>query len=122
MIARFLRYSAVATFVCALLWLFSTFTVAAPRQPNACGPLPTPELMNVEPVTSPTTAPTQTLSVRLGNGRTLTATSEAGIVVITGTFSAYVSTPLTVSLLPNTTHHFTVVGQVEYAPGCYYTL
>jgi hypothetical protein len=78
--------------------------------------------MNVEPVTTPTTLLTQTLYVRLGNGRTISATSEAGTVAITGTFLAYVPTALTLTLLSNITHHVTVIGQVEYAPGCYYHL
>jgi hypothetical protein len=122
MVMRFFRCGVVGLFALMLLWLFGATTVTATRQPTACGAPPTPEIMNVEPVTSPTTSFTQTLSVRLGNGRTITATSEAGTTSITGTFSASTLVPLTLSLLPGTTHHLTVIGQVEYAPDCYYTL
>lgn len=65
---------------------------------------------------------TQTLTITLGHGRAITVTSEADTVVVTGTFD--VSTPVWVNipLLPNTTHHLLVKGQVEYATGCFYTL
>ena len=78
--------------------------------------------MEVQPVTSPTTALTQTLFVRLGNGRAITATSEAGSAVITDTFSSLTWTPITITLSPDTVHHVIVAGQVEYSPDCYYTL
>ncbi len=122
MVTRIFRVSLVVVCVFALLWLFNSTTATATRRPDDCGPLPTPELMNVDPVSSPTTLHTQPLYVHLGNGRTISATSEAGTVAITGTFSASAPTALTLTLLSNVTHHVIVIGQVEYAPGCYYYL
>src|SRR5512143_490205 len=108
MVTRIFRVSLLVVCVFALLWLFNSTTATATRRPDDCGPPPTPELMNVEPVSSPTTLHTQPLYVRLGNGRILSATSEAGTVAITGTFSAYAPTALTLTLLSNITHHVTV--------------
>ena len=122
MATRIFRCSLIVLGVFALLWLFNSTTVTATRRPDDCGPPPTPELMDVEPVTSPTTLHVQTLYVRLGRGRIISATSEAGTVAITGTFSAYAPAPLTLTLSSNITHHITVIGQVEYAPACYYHL
>lgn len=121
--ARFLRFSLI--FVSSLIGLVLIFqppTTPASGHPFACGPAPTPEVMEVQPVTSPTMALTQTLFVRLGNGRAITATSEAGSAAITGTFSSMTWMPITISLQPNVTHHVVVTGQVEYATGCFYTL
>ena len=86
MVTRILRVSLVVVCVFALLWLFNSTTVTATRRPDDCGPPPTPEFIGVEPVSSPTTLHTQPLYVRLGNGRIISATSEAGTVAITGTF------------------------------------
>lgn len=128
MVTRLLRGSVVLFFVFVLLGLFGSSAThsatpgAATQHPDDCGPPPTPELLEVAPVTSPTTLLTQTLRVRLGNGRLIAAGSEAGVALITGTFSAAVLTPLTLPLLPNLRHHIVVTGQVEYAPGCFYTL
>ena len=119
---RFLRYGLAVVLGCVWLSLFSRTTTSATDPRSACGPPPTPELLAVEPVTSPTTAFTQTLYVRLGHGRAITATSEAGTASVSGLFSASALAPLTVTLLPDIVHHFAVTGLVEYAPGCYYTL
>ncbi len=95
----------------------------APHSPSDCTiPAPTPEPLWVDPVTSPTTLFTQTVTVYLGRGRAITVASEAGAASITGTFSAGTPASVTVSLLPNVTHHLTVEGRVEYAPDCFYTL
>jgi hypothetical protein len=85
-------------------------------------PPPTPEPLWVDPVTSPTTLLTQTVTVYLGRGRAITVASESGAASITGTFSAYVPASVTIPLLPDVTHHLTVESLVEYAPGCFYTL
>ncbi len=88
-----------------------------------CPPPATPEPLWVDPVTSPTFALTQTVTVYLGRGRTVTVTSEAGTTVVNGFFDAYTNPAyVTINLLPNTTHHLKVTGLVEYAPACFYTL
>jgi len=91
--------------------------------PPTCSPLPTPEPLWVDPVTSPTSALTQTVTVYIGHGKTVTVTSEAGTVAVSGSFDAYANPArVTVNLLPNTTHHLQVTGRVEYAAGCFYDL
>ncbi len=122
MVTRLIRSGLVVICVLVLLALLNSTTATATRRPDDCGPPPTPELMNVEPVSSPTTLHTQPLYVYLGRGRIISATSEAGTVAIAGTFSAYAPTALTLTLLSNITHHVTVIGQVEYTTGCYYYL
>lgn len=112
----------VIVMLCLSAAIFGHSSAAAIERPFDCGPLPTPELMQVEPVTSPTSLLTQTLFVRLGNGTTITATSEAGTTAITGSFTSLTLAPIPIPLLPNTTHHFIVTGTVEYTPGCYYSL
>lgn len=72
-------------------------------------PLATPELLAVEPVTSPTAERTQTIRVTLGNGEEIT------VETVSGTFSAaatFPTTEITVDLLPNTTHELLVTGKV----------
>jgi hypothetical protein len=72
---------------------------------------------------SPTFALTQTVTVCLGRGRTVTVTSEAGTTVVNGFFDAHTNPAyVTINLLPDTTHHLEVAGLVEYAPDCFYTL
>lgn len=120
---RFVRLSVIIVGLLLLsAMLFQRPATSAGGRPFACDPPPTPEVMEVASVTSPTSALTQTLRARLGNGRAITAASEAGRVVITGAFSAMTWTPITLTLRPNVTHHVIVTGQVEYAPDCYYTL
>lgn len=99
-----------------------TATPTATPTPT-CPPPATPEPLWVDPVMSPTFALTQTVTVYLGRGRTVTVTSEAGTTVVNEFFDAYTSPAyVTINLLPNTTHHLKVTGLVEYAPGCFYTL
>jgi len=96
---------------------------ASPASPADCTiPPPTPEPLWVDPVDSPTTLFTQTVKVYLGRGRAITVSSEAGAKSITGTFSAYTPASVTISLMPNVTHHLDVEGRVEYAADCFYTL
>lgn len=73
-------------------------------------PVATPEFFLVEPVTSPTDQLSQVLSVDLGNGETITVTSESGVVTVPfDTFPKEIEIPL----LPNTTHNLTVEGKVR---------
>lgn len=117
-----LRFVAIVSLTLLFLWLFNENAATATRQLALCSPPPTIEPMSVDPVTSPTRLLTQTLFVRLGNGNLITATSEAGITQLAGIFSFSTPAPFTIPLLPNVTHHLNVFGQVEYSPGCYYTL
>lgn len=85
-------------------------------------PPPTPEPLWVDPVVSPTSLLTQTLRIYLGRGRDLVVTSESGFVTASGNFSSNTPTEVTIQLLPNTTHHISVLGRVEYRSGCFYYL
>jgi hypothetical protein len=77
-------------------------------------PMPTPESLWVDPVTSPTDQLLQVVTVRIGNGEAVTITTESGTFSATGNFDAY-SNParVTVTLLPNTTHHLQVFAKVR---------
>jgi hypothetical protein len=110
----------VLTLVCVSL--LSSTTASATTRLVACSPVPPPETMSVEPVTSPTTLLTQTLQLRLGNGRRVTVTSEAGTTIFSQMFSSAFLSPLLIPLRPHVTHHVTVAGQVEYQAGCSYVL
>lgn len=85
-------------------------TTAATPTPTAfpC-PLATPELLTVEPVTSPTAERTQTIRVTLGNGEEITVETASGTFTAAATFPM---TEVTIDLLPNTTHELTVIGKV----------
>ncbi len=121
-VQRLARLAAILVLTFVFAGLLSNATATATTQPAACSPVPTPETLAVEPVSSPTTLLTQTLFVRLGNGRQVTVTSEAGEKTFARVFSAVFLSPLPITLLPNVTHHITVTGQVEYQAGCYYLL
>jgi hypothetical protein len=121
-VQRLTRLTAILILTLVFVGLLSNATVTATTQLVACSPVPTPETMLVEPVTSPTKLLTQTLQLRLGNGRQVTVTSEAGTTVFTRVFSSTILSPLTIPLLPNVTHHVMVAGQVEYQAGCSYVL
>jgi len=98
-------------------WLLSRdnagVTEAIPDEPGVTAaecPLATPEFFTVEPVTSPTDQLSQVITVDLGNGETITVTSESG------TFSAPFDTfpkEIEIPLLPNTVHNLTVEGKVK---------
>lgn len=77
--------------------------------PTEC-PRATPEFFTVEPVTSPTDQLTQVITVDLGNGETITVTSESG--VFTAPFDTFPK-EITIDLLPDTTHNLTVEGRVR---------
>ena len=121
-VQRFARLAAILVLMLAFMWLLSNTPASATARLAACSPVPTPETMAVEPVTSPTTLLTQTLRVRLGNGRQITVASAAGTSVFTGVFSSLFLAPLPIPLLRNVTHHISVAGKVEYQTGCYYVL
>ena len=121
-VQRFARLAAFLVLTLVFVGLLSRTTATATTRFVACSPVPTPEVMAVEPVASPTTLLTQTLRVRLGNGRWVTVTSEAGLQAFPGIYTSAFLSPLTIPLSRNVTHHVTVIGQVEYQAGCYYTL
>lgn len=76
--------------------------------PYPC-PQATPELLAVEPVTSPTDAESQLITVRLGNAETITITAESGEVSAPAAFPTEIELPLS----PETVHHLTVTGKVR---------
>jgi hypothetical protein len=119
-IQRLARLAAILVLTLVFVWLFSGTTATATQRLVVCSPVPIPkETLTIEPVTSPTTLLTQTLRVRLNNGRRVTVTSEAGMTIFTIMSASTFVSPI--PLLPNVTHHIVVTGQVEYQPGCYYT-
>lgn len=86
-------------------------------------PVPTLEPLWVEPVISPTDLLTQTITVWIGNGETVTVTAESGVFTITGDFDVYGNPALvTIDLLPGVTHHLTVTAWVKevWQNGCKY--
>ena len=94
----------------------------SPSPTRGC-PIPaTPEPLWVNPVLSPTNLLSQKISVTLGRGRVITITSEAGTVFQEGEFSATRPIELEVPLVPNATNNLLVIGRVEYAGRCFYTL
>jgi len=120
---RLTRLAVILIAVGVMVGLLSSTRAVAQHQLAACSPLPTPEALNVKAVKSPTQLLTQTLSVALGNGRIITASSEGGIT-FSGVFSSPlpVPMPITIKLAPRTTNHVVVTGLVEYSPQCFYTL
>lgn len=86
----------------------SPTTLTATDTPFPC-PQATPELLAVEPVTSPTDQLTQVITVTLGNGERITVTGESGTVSAAASFPTLLELPL----LPDTTHHLTVTGKVK---------
>jgi hypothetical protein len=85
--------------------------------PTFC-PLPTPEPLWVQPVTSPTDQLSQVVTVHVGYGKEVTVTGESGTFTVAGDFDAYTNPALVeISLLPNTEHHLTVSAKVQPPPG-----
>lgn len=90
--------------------------------PTLC-PQATPELLAVEPVTSPTVLLSQVVTVRIGNGEAVTVTAESGTFTTTGSFGAYSSPALVeITLHHNVTHHLNVNARVRTVNvgGCQY--
>ena len=85
-------------------------TAGAGETPVSECPQATPEFFTVEPVTSPTDQLTQAITVDLGNGETITVTTESG--TFTAPFDTFPKV-ITIDLLPNTTHNLTVEGKVR---------
>ena len=73
-------------------------------------PMATPEFFTVEPVTSPTDQLSQIVTVDLGNGETITVTTESG--TFTTPFDAFPK-EIEITLLPDTIHNLTVEGRVR---------
>jgi hypothetical protein len=121
-IQRLSRLAVLLVLTLVFVWLFNGTSAAATQRLAACSPVPPPGTLAVEPVSSPTMLLTQTLWVRLGSGRRVTVTSEAGTTSVAGVFSSAFLSPLSIRLQRNVTHHVIVTGQVEYQAGCYYTL
>ena len=100
----------------------ATTTATPSASPTLC-PLATPELLAVDPVTSPTDQLSQVVKVYIGNGEAVTITTVSGVFVAMGSFSSSSPANVTVTLLPNTTHDLTVqarVRQVTGPGGCVY--
>lgn len=77
-------------------------------------PQATPEPFWVEPVTSPTGALSQTVTVSIGNGEAVTVTAESGVFAVAGVFGAYGNpAQVDVALLPDVIHHLQVVARVK---------
>jgi hypothetical protein len=84
--------------------------VEAPANGEAECPIATPEFFTVEPVTSPTDQLSQVITVDLGNGETITVTTESGS--FTAPFDTFPK-EIEIALLPDTTHNLTVEGRVR---------
>jgi hypothetical protein len=100
-----------------------TFTPSPPLTdtpiwtPTFC-PLPTPEPLWVQPVTSPTDQLSQVVTVHVGYGKEVTVTGESGTFTVAGDFDAYTNPArVEISLLPDTEHHLTVSAKIQPAPG-----
>lgn len=93
--------------------IFYETAVAPDKETETPTPYPcpqaTPELLAVEPVTSPTEAESQLIIVRLGNAETITITAESGEVSAPAVFPTEIELPLS----PQTVHHLTVTGKVR---------
>lgn len=101
----------------------STATPEPSPSPTVGCPIPaTPEPLWVDPITSPTNALSQKITVILGRGREISASTEAGTVSVQGEYSTATPVELQVPLAPNAENHLVVVGRVEYSPTCFYTL
>jgi hypothetical protein len=93
-----------------------TFTPTPTRTPTASPTFcayATPEPLWVEPVASPTNLTSQIITVRIGNGDSVTVTHEFGSTTVTGSFSTVNPAQVTVPLQPNSTHHLTVSAHVR---------
>lgn len=77
----------------------------------------TPEPLQVDAVTSPTSQTSQVIIVRIGNGDSVTVTHEFGTTTATGDFSSINPALVTIPLQTNATHHLTVSAHVKAIPG-----
>jgi hypothetical protein len=85
-------------------------------------PQATAEPLWVDPVTSPTNQTSQVITVRIGNGDSVTVTHEFGTTTVTGNFSTSSPALVTIPLQANATHHLTVSAHVRSvgSGGCSY--
>jgi hypothetical protein len=67
----------------------------------------------VEPVTSPTDQTSQIITVRIGNGDSVTVTHEFGSTTVTGNFSTVNPALVTVPLQAGATHNLRVTAHVK---------
>jgi len=79
---------------------------------NMC-PRNTPEPLWVEPVTSPTNLLAQEIIVRVGNSDSVTVTAESGSFNVIGSFSTGAPAYISITLLPNVTHHLSVEAHIK---------
>ncbi len=87
-----------------------TPTLTLTRTPTASCGFPTAALLNtVSPVTSPTNATTQVITVSLSGGISVTVISEAGTFTSTTPVNNVFS--VTINLVPNSVNHLRVQGQ-----------
>jgi WD40 repeat protein len=78
--------------------------------PSYLCPQATAEFLAVEPVTSPTEALSQVVTVRMGTMEAVTITAESGVFTAPDGL-------VTVDLLPNTVHHLEVTAKVRQTTG-----
>lgn len=94
----------------------ATPTPSITRTPTPFCITATPERILVAPVTSPTSATTQVISVTLNNGVSVTITSEAGSFTSTTKVGNVFS--VTINLVPNSTNHLQVSATVNASNLC----
>jgi len=80
-------------------------------------PLATSEPLLVEPVTSPTDALVQVITVRAGNSDSVTVDLETGSFTVTGNFSTSNPALVAVPLQADTEHHLTVSAHIKPQTG-----
>ncbi|MFN8493708.1 MAG: hypothetical protein U0350_39265 [Caldilineaceae bacterium] len=91
-----------------------TITPTPTVTPTLFCPQATPELLAVEPITSPTHALSETVTVFIGNGEAVTVTAESGVFASLGLMNLH---KVVVDLLPNRMHHLTVFAKVRTVSG-----
>lgn len=88
-----------------------SITPTIPQPPNC--PQATPELLAVDPVTSPTDQLSQVIIVRIGNGESVRITTESGVYAASGSFSTSSPAQIRINLIPNAINHLDVSAQVR---------
>lgn len=86
-------------------------------------PIPTPEILGVAPVTSPTLLSDQPVTVSIDNGEAVTVTTQFAAFTVLGDFNAGAHPAVVaVELQPDTLHELTVYGRVReiWQNGCRY--
>jgi hypothetical protein len=108
--------------VAVVFWLVASPQAALSGSITTVGPtvtlcpVATQAWIAVDPVTSPSTTLTQTVSMFFGDGEVVTVTAESGVFTASWPFD------VDVHLLQNTTHHLQVAGWVplDSRDGCWY--